>query len=651
MRSLLVVLALSAIQAPTRGWRELLVVYGDDVRVEYLASVTRRRNVTWLPASQATRQVLGRGHVVLAGSLESNRLIRELAPEELGEWYERDGHVVQLVRPNPLNGDYRVTFVIGDIDKPVLRRRADVHVRNHDGKTVLLGFYDDEGELDIRRFVLEQKPSLEVGGFRFFTHGVAVPQSDLERLVVPGATADVHVYRSLEEKGLITDDTRTAHSDHGVFHVVLGVDEEPARFIAESFEEGPNLFVRRGRAAVRVYDDAALDRFDETARRLVSMSTPPAVSELVDDERFDAASPYVTDALSASYVRWLGSRTESSADDEWTRDLLSKPLVERPFPDVSKSFQRGVTYAHMGYQIHNGYLSARSDASLAKLSNLGIDAVAIVPYAFLRNGNLVGRLEVPRRAGSETDDDVIHAVRRARELGMTVMLKPQIWVRTGWPGDIEPTESFFREYRLWIVHYALMADANDVPLLAIGTELAKLTRGHRSRWDTIIDDVRRVYRGKLVYAANWGDEVLNVDFWDRLDYIGVDFYYPLSFEDDPSDEELAAGFESALDEIEKLHHRYRKPVLLTEIGYASTKSPWTKPHASDKAHEVSAEDQARAYAIAFAALEDETDWVHGMYWWKWPTNMERGGVEHRGFTPNGKPAEEVLRRWYGSRLQ
>ncbi len=239
---------------------------------------------------------------------------------------------------------------------------------------------------------------------------------------------------------------------------------------------------------------------------------------------------------------------------------------------------------------------------------------------------------------------------------MTVMVKPQIWVRRGWPGDIDPAsdadeERFFHEYHLWIRHYALMAEAYDVPLLAIGTELANLTKGHRAQWESIVEDIRCVYGGKLVYAANWGDEVQNVDFWDLLDYIGVDFYYPLSFEDRPSDEELAKGFESALDQIRKLHERYQKPVLLTEIGYASTKSPWKRPHASDKVRELAPDDQARAYAIAFAALEDETDWIHGMYWWKWPTNLDRGGPEHRGFTPNRKPAEDVIRAWYGSRLQ
>ena len=658
MRGLLAVFLLAAIQTPTRHWRELLVVHGDDVRIEHLETLTRRRNVTWLAASMVARADLARGNVVLAGTPQSNRFIRELAPDAFAEWYERPGHVVQIVQRNPLNRDYRMSFVVGEIERPVGRRRADVHIR-HNGRTILLAFAGDDATFETRRFEIADEPQLELGGFRFFAHGFEAPVDELRRLVVEDQRADVHVYRSLEEKGLITDDTRSAHVEDGVFHIVLGVDERPARFIAENLvdDDTAPLLVRRGLAAVAVYDAKTLDRFDETARRVLSTTNPPSLAELIDDERFLAASPFVTDAVSASFARFVGDRELDIArlERSWSRSLLAKTAIETAL-SPPPSFQRGVTYAHMGYQIHDGYLSERSDDSLSKLGALGIDAVSVVPYTFMQDPNNIVPLDVPTRAGSETDEGVTHAIRRAQALGMTVMVKPQIWVRRGWPGDIDPEsgadeERFFREYRLWIRHYALMAEAYDVPLLAIGTELTNLTKGYRARWESIIEDIRRVYRGKLVYAANWGDEVQNVDFWDLLDYIGVDFYYPLSFEDRPSDEELAKGFESALDQIRKLHERYKKPVLLTEIGYASTKSPWKRPHASDKVRELAPEDQARAYAIAFAALEDETDWIHGMYWWKWPTNLDRGGLEHRGFTPNRKPAEEVLRRWYGSRLQ
>jgi hypothetical protein len=211
---------------------------------------------------------------------------------------------------------------------------------------------------------------------------------------------------------------------------------------------------------------------------------------------------------------------------------------------------------------------------------------------------------------------------------------------------------FFREYGRWVRHYALMAQSEGVPLLAIGTELTGMTTPARDpQWRRLIGDLRRLYDGKLVYAANWGKEVEQIGFWDRLDYIGVDFYYPLSAEDRPSDEELLEGFENALDAVERVSERYKKPVLLTEIGYGSTKSPWKAPHLSDRGSTLSPADQARAYEVALRALEDETTWIRGMYWWKWPTDLNIGGATDGSFTPNGKPAEEVIRQWYRGRLQ
>jgi len=265
-------------------------------------------------------------------------------------------------------------------------------------------------------------------------------------------------------------------------------------------------------------------------------------------------------------------------------------------------------------------------------------------------------LAVPERAGSETDEAVAHAIESAKSRGMTVLLKPQIWLRRSWPGDIEPRGQeeegrFFREYGLWIRHYALMAEKHGVEILAIGTELSKMTRGHASRWEAIIRDIRVLYRGRLVYAANWGEEVEQVSFWPLLDFIGVDFYYPLSSEDSPSDEALRQGFETSLESIRALSRRLSKPVLLTEIGYGSTPSPWKNPHSSDRSSDVAPEHQARAYEAAFAALADETSWIRGMYWWKWPTDLALGGAADPGFTPNGKPAEEALRRGYGLRIQ
>ena len=669
MRAVGLLFALLALAVQPSPRRQLVVVHGDDVDPAALEGVIRWRTPVWVRAAEATEERLRGGPVAFVGTGRSNPWLRKLEVPGLtvhehgftwnGTRYDDPSDVLQLRARSAFDDDYSMEIAVGaPIAQPLRRRRADVHIRR-DGRTLLLGFRRDDGGYDTRVFDPEGTLLHEDEHLRVVAHGIRPSPEALGTFVRSVGSlprrVDVHLYPSLEVKGLVTDDTRAAHRDGDVFHAVLGFDRSPARLLVESSLETASLFERRGRAAIATLDDESLDALDERARRLLLTSDPPDVLALSDDEVFLETSPFVTEAVSASFARFAQGRDGSPASQvgPWARALTARPPKGAASPAASTGFQRGFTFAHEGYQIHNGYLSARSGASLDRLGALGIDAVAVVPYTFMTDPSVVSALDVPRRAGSETDEDVILAVRRAKRRGMHVLLKPQIWIRRAWPGDVhfaseDDTEQFFESYRRWILHYALLAEEEEVPLLAIGTELARLTAAHEPAWRRIIEDVRCVYRGELVYAANWGDEVENVVFWPLLDYIGVDFYYPLSFEEHASDEALAAGFRDALGRVEAVHEKYDKPVLLTEIGYASTRAPWRKPHASHEEPAVSPADQARAYDVAFGVLAGETDWVRGMYWWKWPTDLRRGGDGHRGFTPNGKTAEDVVRRWYRS---
>ena len=61
------------------------------------------------------------------------------------------------------------------------------------------------------------------------------------------------------------------------------------------------------------------------------------------------------------------------------------------------------------------------------------------------------------------------------------------------------------------------------------------------------------------------------------------------------------------------------------------------------------EHQAISYAAMMKALEGKP-WLHGIYWWKWPSTLERGGLQSRDrFTPNRKLAEDVIEDWFSSR--
>jgi hypothetical protein len=57
----------------------------------------------------------------------------------------------------------------------------------------------------------------------------------------------------------------------------------------------------------------------------------------------------------------------------------------------------------------------------------------------------------------------------------------------------------------------------------------------------LIKKVRAVYSGKLTYAENW-DCIDKVLFWDQLDYIGVDAYFPISKKKKQKMKEIRAGW-------------------------------------------------------------------------------------------------------------
>jgi hypothetical protein len=54
-------------------------------------------------------------------------------------------------------------------------------------------------------------------------------------------------------------------------------------------------------------------------------------------------------------------------------------------------------------------------------------------------------------------------------------------------------------------------------------------------WSQLIKKIKKIYSGN--YAANW-DDFDKVPFWNELDYIGIDAYFPLSDATTPSVLEL-----------------------------------------------------------------------------------------------------------------
>ncbi len=360
-------------------------------------------------------------------------------------------------------------------------------------------------------------------------------------------------------------------------------------------------------------------------------------------------------------TQWQQTETNLPGRVPTVPRLVSLLLLLFQAPDLTPAaaregsaaeWQKGITFTHL-YRPHNNLLSERSRQSLEHLrSQVGAEWIALNPFGYQRDVDDPNVLF----GGDPPDAHLRHAIAGAHELGLKVMLKPHIWLHhqsaERWRGTIamkteEDWEAWFRSYGNFILHYAAIAQAEGVEIFCIGVELARTAIEREQDWRALVAEIRKRYRGRLVYAANWWQEYDRIGFWDALDYIGVNAFFPLSDVPDPSAETLRANAEAVAGELALLHQRTGKPVLFTEVGFKSTRGtsmrPWLWPRRFEP--EIDLEAQSRCYEAVLQVFWSKP-WFSGMYWWKWFSDLDRGGASHPGFTPRRKPAESVLAEWY-----
>jgi uncharacterized protein Usg len=259
----------------------------------------------------------------------------------------------------------------------------------------------------------------------------------------------------------------------------------------------------------------------------------------------------------------------------------------------------------------------------------------------------------PHRWGGfwgESDEGILATTRWAHARGIHVLLKPHVWTHGGWSGSIamkseEDWATWFADYREFILHYADLAERAGAEALAVGTELGGTTKRERE-WRSIIAEVRKHYKGSLVYCANWADDLHQTQFWDALDWIGVQAYYPLSKRRAPTTEELVQGWSAPLADLDQLARIWAKPVVLTEVGYRCMDTAASRPWEWNLPGNFSLDTQARCYESLFRSLPDHPS-VNGVFIWKWrPDYASAGGPEDPEYSPERKPGEQVLARGY-----
>ena len=267
--------------------------------------------------------------------------------------------------------------------------------------------------------------------------------------------------------------------------------------------------------------------------------------------------------------------------------------------------------------------------NLEQITEIGSDWISQTPFGWMGAiDDTVVVLNNERAWWGETDKGLGHTTKLAKATGVKTMLKPHIWLRRSddkWRQDIamnseKEWEAWFDSYERWIVHYARLAEEYQMEALCIGTELHQTTVRHPERWRKIIKSVREVYNGQVTYAANWYKEYEDITFWDDLDYIGVQAYFPLSKGDYPSQKEIVQSWKKHKKRLSALSRKFKKKVVFTEVGYKNTADaahePWTWPQDMDESVVVSDETQANCYKGLFQSVWQE-EWMGGVFIWKW----------------------------------
>lgn len=277
-----------------------------------------------------------------------------------------------------------------------------------------------------------------------------------------------------------------------------------------------------------------------------------------------------------------------------------------------------------------------------------VNAISLIPYAFVNIDDATVTYNHKRQWWGESTSGIKECIQKAHDRKLKVMIKPHLWVNHQfYTGDLDfktelDWEHWEADYKKYILEYAQIAENEQVDLFCFGTELRNPIAKRPEYWMQLIKDIKKIYKGKLTYAANW-DDFDRVPFWKQMDYIGVDGYFPLSDKENPTVEELKVGWKKHLTKLETTHKKWKKKILFTEFGYRNSdyaaQEPWKENHDT-----INNEAQSIAFEALFSSLNHQ-DWYEGGFTWKWYADdyHQKKSID---YTPQNKPAMAVIAKWY-----
>ncbi len=229
--------------------------------------------------------------------------------------------------------------------------------------------------------------------------------------------------------------------------------------------------------------------------------------------------------------------------------------------------------------------------AMSDIHALGANSLTLTPTWTLTSNNPLPLMGFDPANGA-FDDDLLAAAAEARRQGLAVAVRPSLvpdsggldawWVNA--PRDSAWWSVWFESYRSFILSYARLAQAMQADSLVLGGPEAapalpggRLPGGNASSapgdaeacWRALIDDVRGLYSGRVVFEIEDGTELqVPPPFLDAVDAVRVYWHVPLGQGKDLDLPSMQTAAGAALDQLIQTPGLAGKPIELS-VEYLS----------------------------------------------------------------------------------
>ncbi|MEK6959137.1 MAG: hypothetical protein AABW59_03780 [archaeon] len=349
------------------------------------------------------------------------------------------------------------------------------------------------------------------------------------------------------------------------------------------------------------------------------------------------------------YVLSFDGKTRSGTLKEYTFDYFPEPGTGREF--FKGYYVAACHYCGVSYTRGNFLEPART--AYAEMKKNGATWVNLIPVWFFDDiysstVRPIYREEygLEGKSGWQhatiTDTELKTLINDAHAAGLKVYLSPHV-ASINWGPDVKGKNDWApKDINTWVEsfgeftkHYSSIAEETGVEIYSIGNELGTIIDPNhennpgvkKEHWYEIIDIARDNYSGPLTFSETCTSTDYcvpeHIEVWDKLDYIGYEWYVPINVDNNATLEEITAGAEKIFDEsIEPLSKKFNKPIIFTEIGFEA------KPHVWNRSYEGGGEGNfdklaaAMAYDAILEAAKDE-NYVKGMMVWTWTLGEDK----------------------------